>query len=114
MDMRRQFLDALADHIARRGLTRKAVAEGASVSIEQIHKALQRHNKGVPSSMNADDALRISDFFGMTLNEFVEDDLAEDRFRLARTYLRLSSRERVMLRALERELPSQPPEEAAE
>lgn len=72
----------------------RAVAEGAGVSYEQLKKVRQ----GKSGSTNADDAVRVAHFLGLTLDEFLNDRLAEDRAEIARLYSQLSEDERQLLR----------------
>lgn len=72
----------------------KSVAEAAHVSYEQLKKVRQ----GKSQSTNAEDAIKIAAHFGLTLNEFLQDDLAEDRAIVVATYKSLSEAERQLLR----------------
>ena len=105
--MRKLFLHALADLMERTGTSRPSLATSAGVSLAQLNKALQRQAKGESPSMNVDDALKIADFFGLTVNELVGDAIDDDRLRLAQAYLQLTPRERAFLRALEAQPPDQ-------
>jgi hypothetical protein len=65
------------------------------VSYEQLKKVRARDT----ASTNVDDAIRVARVFGMTINEFMDDDLASDRARLAKLYSELSPQERRLLAA---------------
>lgn len=84
------FRDALLSRAGSPGQpTLKKVAEGAKVSYEQLKKLKQ----GKSQSTNADDAVKIAAWFGMTLNEFIDDHLAEDRAVVADLYSQLEPEE---------------------
>lgn len=83
----------------------KAVAEGAKVSYEQLKKVKQ----GKSGSTNADDAVRVAHFFGLTMDEFLGDTLAQDRVEIARLYRELSDDERQLLLDAARGRASRPP-----
>jgi hypothetical protein len=93
----RTFREALLARVAP-DLTLKAIAEGAGVSYEQLKKLNQR----IDAKTNYEDAMKVSAYFGLTLNEFLEDSLAQDRAALAATYSQLSPAERALLRVIER------------
>ncbi|WP_296222431.1 hypothetical protein [uncultured Sphingomonas sp.] len=89
------FRDALLARTGGEGQpSLKAVAEGADVSYEQLKKVRQ----GKSGSTNADDAVRVAHFLGLTLDEFLDDNLAEDRAAIASIYSQLSDDERQLLR----------------
>lgn len=94
--MARTLRTALQQAIdARPATTLRAISQATGVSYEQMRKLLQRDT----AKTNYEDAIRIAAYFGMTLNEFLEDHLVEDRARLAETYSRLTDGEREILRA---------------
>ena len=88
---RQALLDAIKD-----GISLTDVAAGAGVSYEQLKKLRQRED----ARTNVHDAIRVARYFGMTLNEFMADDLQQDRLDLVRTYNSLSPEERDLVRAL--------------
>ena len=90
------FRDALLKTIKDRGLSLKKVCEAAGVSYEQAKKMKQRE----PSSTNVDDAVKLADALGLTVNELLEDDLSSDRIEQARLYSQLSEPERRILREI--------------
>lgn len=104
--MTKTFLDALLNALAQRGVSLKAVAEGAGVSYEQLKKVRQRPD----ASTNVDDALKVANHFGLTLDEFLGDELASDRAAAVSLYSQLTENERRILRAAarDRDAPSRP------
>lgn len=89
------FRDALLARVGGPGQpSLKAVAEGANVSYEQLKKVKQ----GKSGSTNADDAVRVAHFLGLTFEEFLDDNLASDRAQIAILYSALSDVERQLLR----------------
>ncbi len=96
MRMIRTFKEALEDAVARNKTSLAAVAEATGVSYEQLKKLRQRPN----ASTNVDDAKLIANHFGMSLDEFLGDDLVQDRAAVIETYNRLTPEERALLRRL--------------
>lgn len=90
-----RFRDALLRSIERAGVSLAEVARGSGVSYEQIKKIGQRQD----GSTNVEAAVAIAHYFGMTLDEFLEDHTAEDRRQIFELYSRLTARERDLLRA---------------
>ena len=80
------------------GTSLAAVARGAGVSVEQLKKVKQRDT----ASTNIDDAVRVANYFGFTIDEFLRDDLASDRISAVRLWFQLSEAEREILRAAAR------------
>ena len=80
--------------IKRHGRPVSAVAAGAGVSYEQLKKVMQREG----ASTNVDDARRVAAYFGLTLDEFFDDNLAEDRLQAAMLWLELTEPEREIVR----------------
>jgi len=113
--MTKTFREALLERVA---LTRKesaetgkpslkAVAEGASVSYEQLKKVKQRGG-----STNIDDAIKVANYFGLTIDEFLGDKTASIRAEIDALYMNLEERERSYLKGVAdglraRGLPSQ-------
>lgn len=93
--MAKTFRTALAEAMRAHQMPLATVADATGVSYDQLRKLLRRDT----AKTNYEDALKIAAYFGMTLNEFLEDDLAADRARLVETYLRLTEGEREILRA---------------
>lgn len=96
--MPRTFREALLSAIAETGASIAEVARGAGVSYEQLKKVGQRET----ASTNIDDAVRVANFFGFTIDEFLQDDLASDRIAGARLWFELTEAEREILRAAAR------------
>ena len=71
----------------------KQVAEGSGVSYEALKKVKQ----GRSASTNADDAIKIARYYGLTLDEFVDDSLPSERAELARLYSGITAEERQIL-----------------
>ncbi len=89
------FREALLKHTGTPGKpSLKAVSEKAGVSYEQMKKVRQ----GATQSTNVDDAIKLAAAMGMTLNEFVDDHLAEDRAIVVSLYNKLTEEERQILR----------------
>jgi len=83
------FGQALDEASTRTGIPVKQVAESAGVSYEQLKKAVQRHG-----STNVEDAIRVARFFGLSVEEFLEDREAADLHEIAALYMQLSPDER--------------------
>lgn len=96
--MSRTFKEALRDVAEATGLPIKAIAAGAGVSYEQLKKVMQRDN----ASTNVDDARKVANYLGFTLDEFLQDELASDRAEVARLYSQLTQVERDFLQAAAR------------
>lgn len=96
--MTKTFRTALIDALDRTGIPLKQVCEGSKVSYEQFKKLVQRED----AATNVDDAVRVANFFGVTMDEFIEDRTAEDRDAAADLWRRLSASERDLLLAAAR------------
>ena len=74
------FKESLLIQIEKRGLSLLEVSKGSSVSYEQLKKLKQ----GKSRSTNIDDALRIADYFGMDIKEFIglEEESIQHRINL--------------------------------
>jgi len=99
--MTKTFRDALLERVAiSRSETGKpslrAVATGAGVSYEQLKKLKQRDD----GSTNVDDAVKVANFFGLTLDEFLGDPTATVRAEIDALYSSLSAEERSYLRGI--------------
>lgn len=88
-DMVRTFRQALVDALKSTGTPLKQVADATGVSYEQLKKVRQRDG-----STNVDDAVKVANFFGMTLEEFIGDETATIRSDLVDLYNQLSNEER--------------------
>lgn len=100
MRMAKPFRDALLEAVAATGTNLRKVADGANVSYEQLKKVRQRPD----ASTNVDDAIKVANFFGFTLDEFLSDETATDRAAIVATYFQLSQQERLLLKATGRGL----------
>lgn len=105
--MPRTFREALLDTIAVTGLSLADVARGTGVSYEQLKKVAQR----ALASTNIDDAVKVANFFGFTIDEFLQDNLASDRVAAIRLWFELTDAERGILRDAARGRTSLPPAE---
>jgi transcriptional regulator with XRE-family HTH domain len=106
--MAKTFREALLETVERTGKSLKAIADGANVSYEQLKKVSQREG----ASTNVDDARRVANFLGITLDEFLEDHTAQDRVDAAKLYSQLTPAEREILQATARGLRVRDREEA--
>ncbi len=77
----------------------KRVAEGAEVSYDQLLKVKQRET----ASTNVEDARRVANWFGVTLDEFLQDDTALLRSEVVAQYNALTPQERDFLRIAAKE-----------
>ena len=91
--MVKRFRDALLEKLEQTGLSVAEVARGAGVSYEQLKKVRQR----LDGSTNVDDAVRVAHYFGVSLDEFLNDSTIEDRNEMLDLYTKLSSQERAFL-----------------
>ena len=95
--MPRTFKEALTFHLQKPDGSRlalKAIAEGSGVSYEQLKKVMQRES----ASTNVDEAVRVANYFGLTLDEFLADETATIRADIVDLYNQLSDQERRFLR----------------
>lgn len=108
--MLRKFRDALIETLASSGATVAQVARDTGVSEEQLKKVRQREG----ASTNVDDAVKVAHYFGMSLDEFLNDQTKVIRAEVLAQYAQLSIQERAFLRdlALARRVPG--PEAAEE
>nr|WP_111299409.1 helix-turn-helix transcriptional regulator [Paracoccus saliphilus] len=100
--MPRRFYDALKDALDSSGWSIARLCKEADVSTDQITKFMQRAGKGQPASTNVDDAVRLANALGLTLDEMLEDRTAELRSEAADLWRSLTSEEREILRAAAR------------
>lgn len=91
----RSFREGFLSLVDSTGVSLKRVAEQTGVSYEQLKKLNQRED----ASTNVEDAIKLSAFFGVTVEEVVGDASLSDRLEIARMYSQLSERERAILRA---------------
>lgn len=96
--MQRTFRDALIDRMAGHDLSLRQIAAQAQVSYQQLKKMVQREG----ASTNVDDAVKVARVFGLSLDEFLSDDLSQEREELVRLWQKLTPEERSLLRAAAR------------
>jgi transcriptional regulator with XRE-family HTH domain len=108
--MVRQFKEALEAHRKEQGVSLKDVADGSGVSYEQLKKVGQREN----ASTNVDDARKVANHFGLTLDEFLGDRTIEARIEIVQLYNQLSPEERRILQAAALGLSARPGQSAKE
>lgn len=93
--MAQTFRTALLRALEQTGVSLKQVCESSGVSYEQFKKVKQ----GKSQSTNVDDALRVANYFGLTLDEFLADDTAVVREEILDLYRQLEPGERWFLLA---------------
>jgi transcriptional regulator with XRE-family HTH domain len=91
--MTKSFRSALLDALETGDASLRQVADGAGVSYEQLKKICQRET----ASTNVDDAVKIAGFFGVSLDEFLGNDLVSTRSEIVHLYNQLSEAEREIL-----------------
>lgn len=96
--MTKTFRDALMQIVAERGVSLRSVAVGTAVSYEQLKKLAQNKSR----STNVDDAIRIANYFGMSLDEFIGDQTQAQRQEILDLYSKLDAQERELLLAAAR------------
>lgn len=101
--MSKSFRTAFLEALDATGLSVPEVARRAKVSVDQLHKLKQRER----SKTNVDDAKRVANAFGYTLDEFMQDELATDRDQAASLWRQLSARERHLIKSAAADLPAQ-------
>lgn len=87
------FKDALVLALEHTGRSLKSVCQEAGVSYEQMKKVKQ----GKSGSTNVDDAIRLANALGMTLEEMMQDETALVRSEIVDLYNQLSPEERQFL-----------------
>jgi transcriptional regulator with XRE-family HTH domain len=96
--MAKTFRSALLDALEKTGLPLSKVAAGSGVSYDQLKKLRQRPH----ASTNVDDARSVANFFGVTLDQFLDDTSVIARVELVEFYSRLSDEEIEILKAAAR------------
>ena len=96
--MAKTFRSALLDALEETGLPLSKVAEGSRVSYDQLKKLRLRPH----ASTNVDDARAVANFFGVTLDQFLDDTSLSVRIELLEFYNRLSDQEIEILKAAAR------------
>lgn len=100
--MNRRFYDALKDALDAIGWSIPTLCREAGVSTTQITKFMQRGAKGERISTNVDDAAKIANALGLTLDEMLGDDTARLRSEAASLWRQLTDGEREILLAAAR------------
>lgn len=98
--MPRRFRDAFVEALEKSGLSLRAVAIGSGVSEEQLKKLKQREN----ATTNVDDAKKVAEFFGMGLDDFLDDPELSRPVEIAALYSRLPHRLKLEFQAYAKEL----------
>ena len=96
--MAKTFRSALLDALEETGLPLSKVAVGSGVSYDQLKKLRQRPH----ASTNVDDARAVANFFGVTLDQFLDDTSLSARVELVEFYTRLTDTEIEILKAAAR------------
>ncbi len=94
--MPKTFREALLEHVEA-GHALKGIADRAGVSYEQLKKVTQREG----ASTNVDDARKVANALGLTLDELLDDHTIEDRIAVVEAYNRLSPETIRILKAAE-------------
>lgn len=97
--MPKRFYTALVEAMAATNWSLQRVCQEAGVSYEQYKKFAQRAARDPNVSTNVDDAVKIANAFGFTLDEFLGDDTARFRSEAADLWRQLSDAERDFLLA---------------
>jgi transcriptional regulator with XRE-family HTH domain len=101
--MAKTFRNALLEQMEATKTPLKEVAARSGVSYEQLKKVKQRED----ASTNVDDARKIANAFGLTLDEFLDDRTIEARIEVVELYSRLSPDARRILQAASDAPPAQ-------
>lgn len=91
--MTKKFREAFLDALDQSKWTMVRVSELSGVSEEQLKKLKQ----GKSQRTNVDDAVRVANAFGVTLDEFLDDQTATIRSEIVDLYNQLSPEERKIL-----------------
>ncbi len=97
--MTRTFRDALLRALTDSGTSLANVARGAQVSYEQLKKVAQREG----ASTNVDDAVKVARHFGLSLDEFLADEIPGMRDEMLLLLWQLPEAEREFLLAFARQ-----------
>ena len=98
--MSRKFRDAFLDALDQSGLSLRAVAIGSGVSESQLKKLRQREN----ATTNVDDAKKVAEFFGLGLDDFLDDPGLSRPVEIVELYSRLPHQLKLEFQAYAREL----------
>lgn len=97
--MTRRFYDALREALDTVGWSIPQLCDAAGVSKDQVTKFMQRASRGEKTSTNVDDAVKLANALGFTLDEMLRDDTADLRSEAASLWRELSQPERDILLA---------------
>lgn len=98
--MTQKFRQAFIRALEESGLSLRAVAIGSGVSEEQLKKLKQRET----ATTNVDDAKKVAEFFGMGLDDFLDDPELSRPVEIAALYSRLPHRLKLEFQAYAEEL----------
>ncbi len=91
--MMKSFRDALLQGLQEKKVSVAEVARVTGVSKDQLHKIKQ----GKSRSTNVDDAVKIADYFGQSLDQFLSDSDIEQDAEIAELLMQLEPSERQFL-----------------
>jgi transcriptional regulator with XRE-family HTH domain len=94
--MLKTFRQAFLETLERTREPVAKIAREAGVSEEQLKKVKQREN----ASTNVDDAVKVAHHFGMSLDEFLDDETVRLRGEVLAVYAQLTPAERQLLQDL--------------
>lgn len=100
--MPRRFYDALKEALDSTDWSIPRLCDAADVSQAQITKFMQRGQKDPNASTNVDDARKLANTLGFTLDEMLQDDTAALRSEAANLWRSLTQGERDLLLAAAR------------
>ncbi|TJZ85808.1 helix-turn-helix domain-containing protein [Paracoccus hibiscisoli] len=100
--MPRRFYDALKEALTSSGWSISRLCQEAGVSTDQVTKFMQRAGKGERASTNVDDAVKLANALGFTLDEMLHDQTADLRSEAVDLWRSLTPEERDILRAAAR------------
>ena len=100
--MARRFFDALHDALKVADWSLKKACEEANVSYEQMKKFSQRSKVDPNASTSVDDAVKVANALGFTLDELLSDDTAKLRSEAADLWREMTDGERAILLAAAR------------
>ena len=100
--MPRRFYDALKEALDSSGWSIPRVCEEAGVSTDQVTKFMQRAGKGERASTNVDDAVKLANALGFTLDEMLKDQTATLPSEAVDLWRSLTPEERDILRTAAR------------
>lgn len=101
------FSQALSETLAQEGsVSLRRVALGSGVNYEQLKKVVSKNHK-----INYEAALKVAQFFGQTLEQFLEVEANRLPYKIADAYARLSDDQRLHLQGYLEGLAANPAEE---